>query len=109
LVELSIKTCYNIDTGGSPKMATISLQKKVRICDYCGEELHKEDNWHKCFVCKKDICDNCRVLVVAKRDTLSDTGFFYSWICQSHLPDKFHKYMDSSRPQEMKEMLIDTL
>ena len=34
------------------------MEKTVRVCDGCGEELH-EGFWYTCDVCGKEYCDIC--------------------------------------------------
>jgi len=65
------------------------------ICDICGGkveyDLYADRQPHRCFICKKDICDRCRVFIEKKRD---DGQIDFAFICPGHLPPKIATCFD---------------
>ncbi|KKK57086.1 hypothetical protein LCGC14_3058050 [marine sediment metagenome] len=65
-------------------------------CDICGDVILDYCEWTKCFYCKKDLCENCKVRVTCERKVKDPTRYggmpFFAFLCEEHLPGNSESY-----------------
>lgn len=45
------------------KKVTRTIEEVINLCDSCGEEINKDGLVSRCFICNKDICEDCRNVI----------------------------------------------